>query len=142
MFGWFRPTCPCDPAAKSWVEGRLKWLSQQFGIHLLLERPIILPTSEFFPDPWDGTPKAVRAMFHRVCGYMGVDPSAVEMRLFTDTTSGASSPSTRPGASRPVRGRAERAFGNRALSRTNGRRWTRRATPMLNGGEGAGPGKR
>jgi hypothetical protein len=86
MFGWFRATCPCDPAAKRWVEDRLRWLSQQFGLHILLERPIILPTPEFFPDPWDGSPKAVRRMFRRVCGYMGVDPDCVELKLFNDRT--------------------------------------------------------
>jgi hypothetical protein len=86
MFGWFQPTCPCDPAAKHWVEGRLEWLTRQFGLHVLLERPIILPTSEFFPDAWDGTPKAVDRMFRRVSGYMDVDPDDVELDLFTDKT--------------------------------------------------------
>jgi hypothetical protein len=84
MFGWFRPTCPCDPAAKRWVEEQLRWLTGQFGLHLLLERPIVLPTPEFFPDAWDGTPKAVRRLFRRVCGYMDVDADAVELRFFTD----------------------------------------------------------
>jgi hypothetical protein len=84
MFSWFRPTCPCDPAAKRWVEDRLRWLTRKFGLHVLLERPIILPTEEFFPDPWDGSPNAVRAMFHRVCGYMGVDRKCVELRFFDD----------------------------------------------------------
>jgi hypothetical protein len=88
MFGWFRQTCPCDPAAKHWVENRLQWLSRQFGLHLLLERPIILPTPEFFPDAWDGSPKAVRHMFRRVCRYMEVDPDTVEIKLFTDKTPG------------------------------------------------------
>lgn len=86
MFGWFRPTCPCDPAAKQWVEGRLQWLSRQFGLHILLERPIVLPTEEFFPDPYDGTPKAARRMFRRVCKYMGVDPESVEMEVVTGKT--------------------------------------------------------
>jgi hypothetical protein len=89
MFGWFRPTCPCDPAAKSWVENRLQWLSRQFGLHILLERPIILPTDAFFPDPYDGSPKTARKMFRRVCGYMGVDPESVEIKLFTDRTPGS-----------------------------------------------------
>src|SRR5437660_1152683 len=89
MFGWFRPVCPCDPAAKRWVEDRLQWLSRQFGLHILLERPIILPTPEFFPDPWDGSPQAVLRMFRRVCRYMEVKPNAVDMELFTDRTSGA-----------------------------------------------------
>jgi hypothetical protein len=82
MFSWFRPVCPCDPAAKRWVEDRLRWLTRQFGLHVLLERPIILPTEEFFPDPWDGSTKAACAMFHRVCEYMGVDRTCVELRFF------------------------------------------------------------
>ncbi len=89
MFGWFRPTCPCDPAATRWVEERLKWLSKHFGLHILLERPVILPTPEFFPDPWDGSPQAVRRMFRRVCQYMAVDPESVEMQLYTDRTPGS-----------------------------------------------------
>jgi hypothetical protein len=89
MFGWFKPTCPCDPEAKRWVENRLRWLTKQFGLHILLERPIILPTDEFFPDPYDGSPKAVHMMFHRVCGYMEVNPDRVEMQLYDDQTPGA-----------------------------------------------------
>ena len=83
MFGWFGPTCPCDPAAKRWVEDSLRWLARQFGYHILLERPIILPTAEFFPDPWDGSPKAARKIFRRVCSYMGVDDDAVELNSST-----------------------------------------------------------
>jgi hypothetical protein len=86
MFGWFRPTCPCDPAAKRWVEDSLLWLSRQFGLHILLERPVILPTSEFFPDHWDGTPKAGQKMFSRVCSYMNVDPDSVTLEFFNDPT--------------------------------------------------------
>src|SRR4051794_18568763 len=88
MFGWFEPTCPCDPEAKRWVETRLEWLSQEFGLHILLERPIVLPTQEFFPDAWDGSPKAVRRLFRRVCQYMEVDPDTVEVKLYTERTPG------------------------------------------------------
>jgi len=84
MFGWFAPSCPCDPAAKRWMEDRLKWLAKQFGLHILLEAPVILPTAEFFPDPWDGSPKAVRRMFRRVCGYMHVNPDHMDLTLFDD----------------------------------------------------------
>jgi hypothetical protein len=56
-------------------------LAKQFGLHILLERPIILPTSEYFPDAWDGSPKTARRMFRRVCGYMNVDPDRVELRF-------------------------------------------------------------
>ena len=81
MFGWFRPRCPCDPSAKRWIEDRLRWLSKQFGLHIWLERPILLPTSEYFPDPWDGSTKAARRMFRRVCGYMNVHPDSVELKF-------------------------------------------------------------
>jgi hypothetical protein len=86
MFGWFQPVCPCDPAAKRWIEERLRWLTQQFGLHVFLERPVILPTEEFFPDPYDGSPKTVKTLFHRVCRYMGVNPDDVELKLFNDTS--------------------------------------------------------
>ena len=59
MFGWFSPTCPCDPEAKRWVEQRLRWLTRHFGLHVLLEAPVVLPTEEFFPDP--GTPRRRRS---------------------------------------------------------------------------------
>jgi hypothetical protein len=88
MFGWFRPTCPCDPVAKRWIEDRLKWLSRQFDLYLLLERPIVLPTPEFFPDAWDASPKAVRRLFRRVCKYMEVNPDTMEVTLCTDRRPG------------------------------------------------------
>jgi hypothetical protein len=86
MFDWFRPTCPCDAEAKSWVEKRLHWCAYQFGLHILLERPVVLATPEFFPDPWDGSPRAARQMFRRVCSYMEVDPDDVELAVYTDRT--------------------------------------------------------
>src|SRR5262245_46279209 len=88
MFGLFHPVCPCDPAAKRWIELRLLWLSREFGLHMLLERPIILPTDQFFPDPYDGSPKTVERLFRRVCRYMEVDPRDVDIELFTDDTPG------------------------------------------------------
>ncbi len=52
----------------------------------MLERQLILPTEEFFPDKWDGTPQAGQVMFRRVCGYMGVDPRHVSLEFFDDPT--------------------------------------------------------
>jgi hypothetical protein len=86
MFGLFRPVCPCDPAAKEWLERRLQWLTKQFGLSILLESKVVLPTPEFFPDPYDGSERAVRLMFHRVRGFMGISRNAVEMELFNDTS--------------------------------------------------------
>ena len=84
MLAWlFSPTCPCDVAAKTWVEQRLAWLAKEFHDSAFSGRRIVLPTHDFFPDPFDGTNKAVRLMLDRVCGYMDVDPYTVKLE-FTD----------------------------------------------------------
>jgi hypothetical protein len=82
MLGWlFRPNCPCDTAAKAWVEERLAWLDEEFEDSAFSGRPLVLPTPEFFPDPYDGSKKAVRALLDRVCDYMDVVPNLVALKL-------------------------------------------------------------
>lgn len=85
MLGWlFPPSCPCDPAAKVWVEERLEWLAEEFDDHAFNGRRIVLPTREFFPDPYDGSQKAARRLFNRVCEFMDVIPELVQLRFKSD----------------------------------------------------------
>lgn len=84
MFGWFRPRCPVDLMAKAWIEGRLHWLSDQFGRETFTCRPTLLPTAEFFPDPVDGSEASVRRLLNRICEYMEVDHRTVLLELFTN----------------------------------------------------------
>jgi hypothetical protein len=85
MLGWlFRPSCPCDPAAKRWVEERLRWLAGEFDGGAFGGGPVVLPTPEFFPDPYDGSKKSVRRLLYRVCEFMGVAPGLVELRFVAD----------------------------------------------------------
>lgn len=84
MFGWFRPKCPVDLAAKNWIEGRLAWLCDQFGIDVFTRRAMILPQEEFFPDEYDASDESVRELLDRVCRYMDVNPEAVVLELFTE----------------------------------------------------------
>ncbi len=82
MFGFFRPSsCPCDPAAKAWLEKRLRWLSEQFEDSAFSGLPVVLPTRHFFPDPYDGSQASVRRMLDRVCRYMDVEPDRVVLKL-------------------------------------------------------------
>ena len=82
MFGWlFSPSCPCDGAAKAWVEERLQWLSEEFDDHAFNGRPIVVPTPEFFPDPYDGSEQSVRDLLDRVCGYMDVVPDLIDLKF-------------------------------------------------------------
>jgi len=84
MFGWSRPTCPIDADAKAWIEQRLAWLANEFGIELFARREMILPLAMYFPDRYDATDRCVRRLLDRVCDYMGVDPHAIDLEFFTD----------------------------------------------------------
>jgi hypothetical protein len=86
MFDWlFRPSCPCDPAAKEWIEDRLQWLADEFDDHVYNGRPLVLPTPEFFPDPYDGSPVTVRRLFRRVCHFMDVSPELIDLQFIANT---------------------------------------------------------
>lgn len=85
MFGWlFRPSCPCDPAAKAWVEERLEWLAGEFDDSAFSGRRVVLPTPQFFPDPYDRSKRAVRRLLDRVCEYMDVVPDLVTLEFVAD----------------------------------------------------------
>jgi hypothetical protein len=85
MFDWlFPPSCPCDPAAKSWVEDRLEWLAEEFPDSAFTDRPIILPQHDYFPDAYDGSKKSVRRLLDRVCEYVDVVPDLVSLRFVAD----------------------------------------------------------
>lgn len=84
MFGWFAPSCPVDLQSKVWVEQRLSWLIQRFGKDRILKAPRVLPTREFFPDPYHGTQEDVAPLFERVCQYMGADSRRFILKLFTE----------------------------------------------------------
>ena len=84
MFGWLRPKCPVEPELKLWIERRMAWLTDRFGWDYLLARPVILPTDEFFPDLYEPTEQGVRTMLDRLSEYMGIDPSQVDLGIYSN----------------------------------------------------------
>jgi len=86
MLGWFRSKakCPVDPVAREWIDTRWAWLENEFGIDLLRSRPVILPNSEFFPEPYNGKEEEVPILLDRMCRYMEIDPTTVELSLYDD----------------------------------------------------------
>jgi tetratricopeptide (TPR) repeat protein len=84
MFGWFKTTCPVDSADQEWIERRMAWLVREFGEDRILRAEVILPTDHYFPDAYGGTEADVRAMFDRLCGYMQVDPTRIELGFYTE----------------------------------------------------------
>ncbi len=84
MFGWFKPVCPIDLTSKVWVEERLIWVCEKFGTKRILDAPRVLPTREFFPDPYHGTEDDLAPLFRRVCGFMGANPDRFRLSLFSE----------------------------------------------------------
>lgn len=87
MFGWFKPVCPIDLTSKVWVEERLIWVCEKFGTKRILDAPRVLPTREFFPDPYHGTEDDLATLFRRVCKLMGANPDRFTLRLFDEKDS-------------------------------------------------------
>ena len=81
---WFTPRCPVEVEDKVWIEESMLWLIEEFGGDTLRNCTVVLPTDDFFPDPFSGEEADVRALVDRVCGYMGVRAERVELRFFTD----------------------------------------------------------
>ena len=84
MFDWFSAGPPLDVEAKRWLERRLEWLACQFGDECFARNDMILPTSKYFPDPYDRTQSSVRRMLDRVCEFMGVDRRLVNLELYSN----------------------------------------------------------
>jgi hypothetical protein len=81
---WTSTKLPLKEDERKWIEASLQWLIQQFGADYFLERRMILPESSFFPDKFHGTEECMCSLVSRVCGYMEVDPSRVEVEVFSD----------------------------------------------------------
>ena len=81
---WFTPKCPVEVEDKVWIEESMLWLIEEFGGDTLRNGTVVLPTDEFFPDPFSEEEDGVRALVDRVCGYMGVEPERVALDFFTD----------------------------------------------------------
>jgi len=79
-----KPSLPIDLETQSWVDQRTLWLISQFGKPALFNATAILPTPEFFPDPYDATEPALRKMLDRICAYMHVSPARVELQLYKE----------------------------------------------------------
>lgn len=81
MFGLLKATCPVEPAIRDWLDAEWAGLKRDLGLDLS-SRPVLEPSDEYFPDPWRRDPASAQAMLVRLCGYMGVDASTVEVAFY------------------------------------------------------------
>jgi len=82
----FSPKLPVSDQERLWVDEGFRRLDTMLGKSRMLEAKVILPTDDYFPDPYDKTPAAVEKLFHRICSYMRVDRGRIELEIFRDET--------------------------------------------------------
>lgn len=80
-------SCPLPPDDRDWIESRLRWFKTEFG-RAPREIQVILPTPEFFPDPYHGQPEDVWLLLTRVARYMGVSSEKFEISFYTGAWGG------------------------------------------------------
>ena len=78
---WLWPRYRLEAGPAKWTRDRMGWLVGQFGWDRLRTCQVVLPTPKFFPDRYDQSEDAARALFLRTCGYMGIDPAQVELQF-------------------------------------------------------------
>ena len=84
MLGWLFPACPVSPYEQAWTEMRLAWLIEQFSASRMLAAKVVLPTDEFFPDQYNGSPEYAAKILGRLCGFMQIDPARVTLEVVHD----------------------------------------------------------
>jgi hypothetical protein len=76
--------CPVEPDEQRWIDGRFQWLQERLGRDIPTSVQVILPTPEFFPDPFDARPDDLPPMFRRIAHYMRVDPDRFTVFLYDE----------------------------------------------------------
>jgi len=85
VFG-FSAKLPLDEEERQWVDEGFRRLERMLGRPRLLQAKVILPTPEYFPDAYDDSNAGAEALFQRVCSYMQVDRSGIQLEVFPDET--------------------------------------------------------
>ena len=88
MLSIFKPTCPVDAETKAWIERRLDWLTQEFGIRRLVSHETMLPTPDFLPVNYDCTEDGIAELMRIVADHMDVDHSSLDLNFYEDNAIG------------------------------------------------------
>jgi hypothetical protein len=81
---WFiSAKCPVDAETKEWLEESFNWLIDEMSAETLSANEVVLPTAEYFPDPYAGKPGQIKRMLERICHFMDVEPREIELQLYS-----------------------------------------------------------
>lgn len=81
MFGWLFPRCPVDTREKYWVESRMIWLVERFGIERLRRVEVLLPTDSRLPQEYHPDESNARVCFDVIARFMGIEPESISLEI-------------------------------------------------------------
>ena len=84
MLGLGKSKLPVSDAERIWIDRSFRLLERLLGRERMLDAVVMLPTSDHFPDRYDGSKTSLEAMFRRVAERMQVDPESIELQVFDD----------------------------------------------------------
>ena len=82
----FSAKLPITDEDRQWVDEGFRRLDAMLGRRRMLDATVVLPAAEHFPDHYDKTAAAAEQLFCRVCAFMQVDRSCIELEMFPDET--------------------------------------------------------
>ncbi|MBO9200436.1 MULTISPECIES: hypothetical protein [Niastella] len=88
MFGLFskkQRECPIDTNTRLWMEQAFVWLVQEFGENNLRTKPMLFPTTEYFPFPYDGTKGSFIQTAHIIARQMEIDLQMINLDLYNES---------------------------------------------------------
>jgi hypothetical protein len=73
-----------DPEEQEWLIGALAGLVAQRGEESLVARPLVQPTSKFFPDSWSFSEEGLDRVVRRLMQFAGLGHLGIVIEVFTD----------------------------------------------------------
>lgn len=63
----------------------MRWLARQFGANRLLNAQVALPDDDWFPELYEGTVDDARHLLDRICKFMQITPSSIQLEVCEDS---------------------------------------------------------
>ncbi|WP_412538124.1 hypothetical protein R8Z50_19925 [Longispora sp. K20-0274] len=74
--------CPVPDADRIWIDEQLIWLADEFGAQAF-QGPVVLPTAEFFAEPYGGEPRDAARLLDQVAGYLHVESRRIDLEIYS-----------------------------------------------------------
>lgn len=84
LLGSRPPRCPITPDDRLWIENSFAWFAEQLGGDIVRNRPVILPTGEFFPKTYVPDWEGVDDLLSRVSRLMDVDRESLLLDIYSE----------------------------------------------------------